>query len=70
MSVNTIEKNRTVNYKVQNLKSSNKTILLQLRRQMRLHYDIFKNGHMSKIEYLATIKPLDRHITNIEMSVL
>ena len=52
------------------LNRSNKMMLLQLRRQVRLHYDIFKEGSMNKKEYLATIKPLDKNISKIEMSVL
>ena len=51
-------------------KCSNKMMLLQLRRQMRLQYEIFKSGHINKKEYLATIKPLDKNISEIEMSVL
>ena len=43
--------------------------VLQLRRQIRFYYDLFKSGHIDKKEYLATIKPLDTDISNIEMSL-
>ena len=61
-----IERNR----KGYSLNSGSKTMLLRLRRQMRSHYDIFKEGRMNKKEYLATIKPIDKNISKIEMSVL
>jgi len=43
--------------------------LLDLRRQMRCYYDLFSRGYMDKKEYLSSIKPLDKEIDNIEMSL-
>lgn len=61
--------NITISSKNNPLSDDGKLFLLQQRRQIRFHYDKFKNGNISKEEYLTSIRTLDQNIDRLEMSV-
>ena len=44
--------------------------LKALQRQMQKHYSLYRLGKVSEAEYLCRIKPLDRQIDLLEMSIL
>ena len=44
--------------------------LKELQRQMQKHYSLYRLGKVSEAEYLYCIKPIDRQIDLLEMSIL
>lgn len=44
-------------------------ILKGLQRQILEHYYLYQSGKVSEREYLRSIKPLDRKIDKMEMSI-
>jgi len=49
---------------------SKNTHLNSLQRSLRSEYDAYVKGHISEEEYLKRIKPIDRNIDRLEMSIL
>jgi hypothetical protein len=41
-----------------------------LHHEMQKHYALFQSGFISEKEYLSAIKPLDKAIDTLEMSIL
>ena len=44
--------------------------LSSLQRSLRSEYDAYVKGHISEEEYIKRIKPIDRNIDRLEMSIL
>jgi len=49
---------------------NNKTTLEHLQHEMQKYYTLFQLGLMTEKEYLAAIKPIDKIIDTLEISIL